>query len=195
MKIDVEMITCLTGHFENNEVCDALIKEWETDCTKEEEISIQIFNKKEDFFLNNSEYRNKPKRDENANRKMDNAWFEKRKENKTPNRGNSSRSRGKFETVTTDEIKVIALKGLYFHQEITKTEAQEVKPRLIVKNMIKRKETFFQMVGQLQKNLKPSQSQLMGIIEMLDLQSKNIMRYTLFLRHNSAKTTKVKMYK
>ena len=87
------MITYLTGHFENNAVCDALIKEWETDCTKEEEISIQIFDKKEDFFLNNSEYRNKPKRDENANREMDNAWYEKRKENKTPNRGNRSRSR------------------------------------------------------------------------------------------------------
>ena len=69
------MITYLTGHFENNAVCDALIKEWETDCTKEEEISIQIFNKKEDFFLNNSssEYWNKPNRDENTNRKMDNA--------------------------------------------------------------------------------------------------------------------------
>ena len=63
---------------------------------------------------------------------------------------------GKLEIVTTDEIKVIALKGLYFHQEITKTEAQGVKPRIIVKNMIKRKETFFQKVGQLQKNLKPS---------------------------------------
>ena len=27
MKIDAEMITYLTGHFENNEVCDVLIKE------------------------------------------------------------------------------------------------------------------------------------------------------------------------
>ena len=53
----------------------------------------------------------------------------------------------KLEIVTTDEIKVKALKGLYFHQEITKTEAQEVKPRIIVKNMIKIKETFFQKVG------------------------------------------------
>ena len=35
MKIDAEMITYLTGHFENNEVCDALIKEWESDFTKE----------------------------------------------------------------------------------------------------------------------------------------------------------------
>ena len=92
MKIDTEMITYLTGHFENNEVCDALIKEWETDCTKEEEISIPIFSKKEDFFLNNSslEYRNKPYRDENTNRKRNDAWFEKRKENKIPNRGNKA---------------------------------------------------------------------------------------------------------
>ena len=95
MKIDAEMITYLTGYFENNEVCDTLIKEWETDCIKEEKISIQIFNKKENFFLNNSssEYRNKPNRDENANRKRDDAWFEKRKGNKTPNRSNHSGSR------------------------------------------------------------------------------------------------------
>ena len=57
---------------------------------------------------------------------------------------------------------VTALKGLHFHQEITKTEAQEGKPRIIVKNMIKRKETFFQKVGQLRKNFKPSSPQLMG---------------------------------
>ena len=62
----------------------------------------------------------------------------------------------KIEIVTRDETKVKALKGLYFHQEITKTEAQEVKPRIIVKNMIKGKETFFQKVAQLQKHLKPS---------------------------------------
>ena len=60
----------------------------------------------------------------------------------------------KLEIVTTDEITVKALKGLFFHQVTTKTEAQKVKPRLILKNM-KRKETFFQKVGQLQKNLKP----------------------------------------
>ena len=35
----------------------------------------------------------------------------------------------------------------------------------------------------------------MGIIEMLDLQSKNIMEYVLFLRVNLIKTTKVKMCK
>ena len=62
----------------------------------------------------------------------------------------------KLEKLTTDEIKVKVLKGLYFHQEITKNEAQEITPRIIVKNMIKRKEKFFQKVGQLQKNLKPS---------------------------------------
>ena len=45
----------------------------------------------------------------------------------------------KLEIVTTDEIKVKALKGLYFHQKVTKTEAQEVKPRIIVKTTIKRK--------------------------------------------------------
>ena len=65
------------------------------------------------------------------------------------------------EAVVKPEI-VTTLKGLYFHQEITKTEAQEGNPRIIVKNMIKRKETFFQKVGQLWKNFKPSSSQLMG---------------------------------
>ena len=35
----------------------------------------------------------------------------------------------KLEIVTTGEIKVKALKGLYFHQEITRAKAQEVKPR------------------------------------------------------------------
>ena len=82
-----------------------------TDSTKEEEISIQIFNRKKDFFLNNSssEYRNKPNRDKNANRKRDDAWFGKRKENRTPNRVNHSRSRSR------NEIKVKALKGFYFH--------------------------------------------------------------------------------
>ena len=35
----------------------------------------------------------------------------------------------KLEIVTTGEIKVKALKGLYFYQEITKAKAQEVKPR------------------------------------------------------------------
>ena len=54
MKINAEMITYLTRHFENNKLCHALIKKWKTDCTKEEEKSIQIFNKKEDFFLNNA---------------------------------------------------------------------------------------------------------------------------------------------
>ena len=43
----------------------------------------------------------------------------------------------KLEIATTDKIKVKTLKGFYFYQEITKTEAPEVKPRIIVKNMIK----------------------------------------------------------
>ena len=36
LKIDAEMITYLTGHFEKTEVCDAFIREWETDCTIEQ---------------------------------------------------------------------------------------------------------------------------------------------------------------
>ena len=49
----------------------------------------------------------------------------------------------KLEILTPDEIKTKALKGMYFHQEITKTKAQEITPRIILKSMIKRKETFF----------------------------------------------------
>ena len=62
--------------------------------------SVQIFNKKEDVFLNNSssEYRNKPNRDENANRKRGDTCFGETKENRTPNRGNHSRNRRKSET-------------------------------------------------------------------------------------------------
>ena len=58
----------------------------------------------------------------------------------------------KLEIITADEIKVKALKGLHFHKKTTKTDAQEVKPRIIVKKMIKRKETFFQKVGQNHRN-------------------------------------------
>ena len=49
----------------------------------------------------------------------------------------------KLEIATTDEIKVKALKGLYFHQKITKTEAQEVKPRIIVKKHNQHKRNIF----------------------------------------------------
>ena len=57
---DVEIITYQKEYLENNEVFDALIKEWEKDSTK-----------KKENFLNNvsSEYRNKSNRDENAKRK------------------------------------------------------------------------------------------------------------------------------
>ena len=55
---------------------------------------------------------------------------------------------------------------------------------------------FFQKVEQFQKNQKPSQSQLVGIIKMSnELRSKNVMRCMLFLRQNPVKMMKVKMYK
>ena len=57
----------------------------------------------------------------------------------------------KLKILTKDEIKVKALKGLYFQQQITKIEAKQVTPRVFVKNMIKTKENFFQRVGKLQK--------------------------------------------
>ena len=62
----------------------------------------------------------------------------------------------KLEMIRTDEIKVKTLTGLYLHQEITKTESQEVKSKIIVKDIIKNKEKFLKKVGQLQKNLKAS---------------------------------------
>ena len=89
---------------------------------------------------------------------MDDVLFEKRKENRHQIEAiiQEAEAEVKVEIATTDKIKVKALKGLYFHQEITKTDAQEIKLRIIMKNMSKRKETFFQKVGQLQKDLKPS---------------------------------------
>ena len=69
---------------------------------------------------------------------------------------NEAEAEVKLEILTTDKIKVKALRGLYFHQEITKTEAQELTPTRIVKIIIKRNGTFFLNVGRLQKNLKPS---------------------------------------
>ena len=62
----------------------------------------------------------------------------------------------KLEIVASDQIKVKALKELDYHQAIVETEAQKVKPRIIMKSMIRRKETFFQKEGHLQKHLKPS---------------------------------------
>ena len=62
----------------------------------------------------------------------------------------------KLEMIRTDEIKVKTLTGLYLHQEITKTESQEVKSKIIVKDITKNKEKFLKKVGQLQKNLKAS---------------------------------------
>ena len=62
----------------------------------------------------------------------------------------------KLEMIRTDEIKVKTLTGLYLHQEITKTESQEVKSKIIVKDIIKNKEKFLKKLGQLQKNLKAS---------------------------------------
>ena len=122
--------------------------------TKKKEISIQllqIFNKKEDFFLNSSssEYRNKPNRDENANTKRDMLGLKYRKKNKTSNRGNHSKSRSRSETRNNnnrrDQSK--STERIALPPKGNKTEAQEAKPGIIVENMIKRKETFFQKIG------------------------------------------------
>ena len=60
----------------------------------------------------------------------------------------------KVEMLTPDKIKAKALKVLHFHEEIAKARAQEITQRITVQNTIKRKESFFKKVGQLQKNLK-----------------------------------------
>ena len=80
---------------------------------------------------------------------------------------------------------VTTLKELYFHQEISKTEAQDGKPRIIVKNMIKRKEKFFQKVEKFQTILITTNGKTRRARTL----------YTLFLRYNLVKTTKVKMCK
>ena len=106
--------------------------------------------KKEDFFLNNSNLTERKMLTEK--RKMLGLEKGKKTRHQIETIIQEAEVEVKLEIATMDKIKVKALKGLYFHQEITKTEAQEVKPRIIVKNMIKIKETFFQKVGQLQKN-------------------------------------------
>ena len=72
-----------------------------------------------------------------------------------------------------------------------KTKAQEITTRVIVKDTIKRKERIFGKVGQ---NLEQSLSQLKWIFYILESYSKKMRKYTLFLRENSAKKAKVKMY-
>ena len=64
-KLDAEMVTHITTKY-GNDLYDILIKEWEIDCTKQEEISVKRFNNKEEWFLNNSEseYRNSRNNDD-----------------------------------------------------------------------------------------------------------------------------------
>ena len=94
---------------------------------KKKEISIQIlqiFNKKEDFFLNNSssEYRNKPNRDENANTKRDMLGLKYGKKTRHQIEAiiQKAEAEVKLEITATDEIKAKALKELYFRQKVTK---------------------------------------------------------------------------
>ena len=51
--IDANMIKHFTANYEN-EICDKLIELWERDCKKEEEKSIQIFHRKEEWYLKNT---------------------------------------------------------------------------------------------------------------------------------------------
>ena len=44
----------------------------------------------------------------------------------------------KLEILTPGKVKAKTLKGFYFQQDLTKTKAREITPRIIVKNMIKR---------------------------------------------------------
>ena len=113
------MVAYLTVHFENTEVCDALIREWKAGCTKK---------------------------------------LKKRKRTRDQIQAiiHEAKSEVKLEILTLNEIKIKVLKGFYYHQEITKTKAQEITPRIIVKNTIKRKETYFQKIDQLQKTLRSS---------------------------------------
>ena len=82
--------------------------------------------------------------------------IEKKKEDKRSNSGNHSRSkiRGETRNIDTkrDKNKITETILLNF----TKTKAQGMTPIIIVKNTIKRKETFFQKIGQLQKIFRSS---------------------------------------
>ena len=52
-RLDSEMLTYLTYNFEED-ICYSLIDMWEKECRKEEDISINIFEKKQDWYLNNA---------------------------------------------------------------------------------------------------------------------------------------------
>ena len=75
-QIDEKFVSYITSHYQND-ICQNLLKEWEQDCEKEEEISARIFDEKEHWFLNNSEseFRNDNKyRRENHNNNSQNNY-------------------------------------------------------------------------------------------------------------------------
>ena len=71
---------------------------------------------------------------------MDDAWIEKRKETRHQIEAiiYEAKAEVKLEILTLGEVKAKTMKGLHFYQEITKTEAQEITPRTIVKKKEKK---------------------------------------------------------
>ena len=57
--LDVHMIAHFTMNY-NNDICNSLTELWENDCLKKQQKLVNIFDRKRDWYLNNSttEYRN-----------------------------------------------------------------------------------------------------------------------------------------
>ena len=146
MRIDAEMTTYLTRNLKNNEVCGALTKNGRLTAQKKKKYQYKYSTRRKTFssIIQAQSIEINPTEIKTLVEKGMMLGLEKRNENRRPNRGNHSRSRSRSETRNSNNRrdKSKALKGFYFHQEITRTEAQEVKPRIFLKNMVNIKEHF-----------------------------------------------------
>ena len=103
--LDAHMIAHFTMNY-NNDIGNSLTELWENDCLKEQQKSVNIFDRKRDWYLNNTttEFRNnseerKPKQESkqnnNSNRRTQNGQSRKRyKNSKDRSRSRSSTQKG-----------------------------------------------------------------------------------------------------
>ena len=103
--LDAHMIAHFTMNYDNN-IGNSLTELWENDCLKEQQKSVNIFDRKRDWYLNNTttEFRNnseerKPKQESkqnnNSNRRTQNGQSRKRyKNSKDRSRSRSSTQKG-----------------------------------------------------------------------------------------------------
>ena len=53
LQLDTEMLTYLTQNYDEK-ISTLLTEEWSNDCKTQEKLSVEIYNKKENWFLNNA---------------------------------------------------------------------------------------------------------------------------------------------